>query len=154
MRSYPGPDKTGPGKLSQSLCFTFSLVLVLVVTGCASSRSGLSPVKTLMSIGVTPATASIAIGATEQFAATATYSDGSTADISSTATWAAASSGIATVNSSGLATGVAAGSTAVSASMNGMSGTTMLSITGGTTKTLTSIAVTPGNASIAVAATE
>jgi len=133
MRSYPGTKKPGPGTLFQWLCLGCLLVITLAVTGCTSKMSGVSPAKTLTSIAVTPATPSIAVGATEQFTATATYSDGSTANISSAATWAAASSSIATVNASGMATGVAAGSTAVSAAMIGVSGTTTLSVTGGST---------------------
>ena len=154
MRSYPGTKKPGPGTLFQWLCLGCLLVITLAVTGCTSKMSGVSPAKTLTSIAVTPATPSIAVGATEQFTATATYSDGSTANISSAATWAAASSSIATVNASGMATGVAAGSTAVSAAMIGVSGTTTLSVTGGSTKTLTSIAITPANVSIAIGATQ
>jgi sugar lactone lactonase YvrE len=70
-----------------------------------------APVASLVSIAVTPAAPSIAVGATQQFTATGTYSDGTTQNLTSTATWASASTAIATLSSStpGLASGVAAG---------------------------------------------
>jgi uncharacterized protein YjdB len=110
-------------------------------------------VKTLVSIAVTPATVSVAAGATQQFAATATYSDGSTATITSTATWTSSSTATATISSAGLATAVAAGSTTVTATQSGISGTAALTVTA-VTKTVKSIAVTPGTASFAMGATE
>lgn len=70
-----------------------------------------APVASLVSIAVTPAAPSIAVGATQQFTATGTYSDGTTQNLTSTATWASASTAVATLSSStpGLASGVAAG---------------------------------------------
>ncbi len=53
---------------------------------------------------------------------------------------------VATVSSSGLATGVAAGSTTITASLSGFSGSAMLTVQ---TKSLTSIAVAPANANVA-----
>jgi uncharacterized protein YjdB len=107
--------------------------------------------KTLSSIAVTPATASIGVGATEQFVATATYSDGSTAVLTSTATWASSSAAVATMNAAGLATAVAAGTTTITATVSGVSGTAALAVTA---KTLASIAVTPAAMSIVAGATE
>ena len=109
--------------------------------------------KTLSSIAVTPATASIAAGATQQFVATATYSDGSTAVVTSTATWSSSSTATATISAAGLATAVAAGTSTITATLNGVSGTAALTVTA-VTKTLVSIAVTPATASIAAGATQ
>ena len=108
------------------------------------------PAATLASIAVTPATASIAVKATQQFAATGTYSDGSTANITSTVSWTTSSTAVATVNASGLATGVAAGSATVTAALSGVTGTATLTVT----PILTSISVTPPTPSIAVGATQ
>lgn len=111
--------------------------------------------KTLSSIAVSPATTSIAAGATQQFNATATYSDGSTSNVSSTANWTVANASIATISSTGLATGVSGGSTTVTASVNGVSGTAALAVTPTVTpKTLSSIAITPATASIVVGSTQ
>ena len=85
--------------------------------------------KTLTSIAVTPSDPSIAVGGTEQFTATATYSDKSTANISSTATWAVANTGVATIAAGGLATGKAVGSTQVTASLSGITGSDPVSVT-------------------------
>ena len=67
----------------------------------------------LVSITVSPATASVAAGDTQQFTATGTYSDLSTADLTDSVTWSSSVTATATVSntsgSQGLATGVATG---------------------------------------------
>lgn len=106
----------------------------------------------LVSIAVTPANSSIAVGTTRQFTATGNYTDGSTANLTSTVTWSSSNSGAATINAAGLATSTSApGTTTISASSGGISGSTLL--TNGSA-TLASIAVTPNNSSIATGATE
>jgi hypothetical protein len=78
-------------------------------------------VVSLSSITVTPATpAALPAGSNLQFTATATYSDGSTADISSKVTWASDTTGTATISSTGLATGIAAGTTDITANLFGV----------------------------------
>jgi hypothetical protein len=130
----------------------FLLALVSMSVGCGGvgSPTSTTSTKTLTSVSVTPATANISAGATQQFTATANYSDGSTANVTSSATWAAATQSVATVNTGGLAQGVAAGSTKVTATVSGMSGSAMLTVA----PTLSSIAVTPTNPSIAAGATQ
>ncbi|MGC1872116.1 MAG: Ig-like domain-containing protein [Acidobacteriaceae bacterium] len=142
-----------PSEWAQSLFVFVALLLVAVSTGCGASSSDPSPIKTLKAVSASPATASIAAGATQQFTATATYSDGSTANVTSTATWMSAGTGVATINASGMTTAVAAGSTTITASLSGMSGTAMLTVTAAT-KTITAIAVTPANPSITAGATQ
>jgi uncharacterized protein YjdB len=112
-----------------------------------------STTKVLSSIATSPATADLAVGATEQFTAQATYNDGSTADVTSSATWADANGKVATITSSGIATGVAAGSTTVTATMGALSGTATLTIAT-QAKTLASIAVSPATVAIATGATQ
>jgi hypothetical protein len=90
---------------------------------------GSSAPKQLTAIAVTPSNPSVATGATEQFTATGTYSDGSTANVTSTATWAAANTEVATITSGGLATGVTVGSTQLTASLSGFTGTDSLTVT-------------------------
>jgi uncharacterized protein YjdB len=82
----------------------------------------------LTSIAVTPANPTNRVGTTQQLTATGTYSDGATQNLTSQATWASSSTAVATINSSGLATGVAAGITTISATLGGMNGTTTLTI--------------------------
>jgi hypothetical protein len=76
---------------------------------------------TLVSIQVTPASASIASGLTQQFTAIGTYTDNSTQDLTSAVTWASSSSTVASISnasgSNGLATSAGVGSTNITASL-------------------------------------
>jgi hypothetical protein len=86
---------------------------------------------TLQSITVTPANSSvIGLSKTVTFAAKGNYSDGTTVDITGTAAWVSSQVGVATiVANSGVATSVAAGTTSISATLNGISGRTNLAVT-------------------------
>ena len=138
---------------SSFLCLCLSLLLAAAGCGGSSSMSSGSTTKVLSSIATSPTTADLAVGATQQFTAQATYNDGSTADVTSSATWADANGKVATITSSGMATGVAAGSTTVTASMGALSGTATLTIAA-PAKTLASIAVSPATTTIATGATQ
>lgn len=124
-----------------------------MVASCGSSSSTQSHnPPTLNSISVTPATPSIAAGATEQFVATGNYSDGSTQDLTGTSNWSSSASGTATVQSSGqshpgLATGIAQGTATITAQVTGISGSATLTVT---KATLTSVFVSPAAATITV----
>jgi len=82
-----------------------------------------------VSIAVTPANSTVAIGATQQFTATGTYSDSSTQNLTSSVTWSSTSTAVATITSAGLATGVAVGSTTIQAISGSISGSTSLTVT-------------------------
>jgi Bacterial Ig-like domain (group 2) len=115
---------------SSFLCFCLSLLLAAAGCGGASSLSSSNPTKILTAIAASPAAASLAAGATQQFTAKATYDDGSTADVTSAATWTDANAKVATITSSGMATAVAAGSTTIKASLpSGASGTASITVT-------------------------
>ncbi|MDE3201435.1 MAG: Ig-like domain-containing protein [Acidobacteriota bacterium] len=88
-----------------------------------------SSTPTLQSIVVSPASTSINTGGTEQFTVIGTYSDGST-KAQSSANWTSSNSSVATVSSSGLAKGIGQGSTTITASIDSLSGSSMLSVTG------------------------
>jgi N-acetylneuraminic acid mutarotase len=75
---------------------------------------------TLVSIQITPASASKAIGLTQQFTATGTYSDASTPDITASVSWNSSDTARATIGDGGLATAVNAGSTNITASLSGV----------------------------------
>src|SRR5207249_2113180 len=109
----------------------------------------------LQTIGVTPANPSVAKGTTKQFTATATYSDNSTQDLTTQVTWASATTSVATISnasgSNGLATAVGTGTSTISATLNGVTGTTVLTVTAAV---LQSVAVTPANPSIAKGTTK
>jgi 6-phosphogluconolactonase (cycloisomerase 2 family)/uncharacterized protein YjdB len=131
--------------------------ITATLSGITSSAAVLTvtPSSTLQSIAVTPALPSISVGLTQQFVATGTYknADGSTStkDISAQVTWASATMTVATISTSGLATAVAAGTSVISAALNGITGQTTLTVT---PPVLQSIAVTPAVPTIAAGATQ
>ena len=83
----------------------------------------------LVSIAVTPVNPSIVVGGHQQFTATGTYSDGSHQDLTNSATWTSSVPSVATIGSTGLALGVAAGSTTIQATSGSIYGTTNLTVT-------------------------
>jgi len=87
---------------------------------------------TLSSIAILPSNPTINVGATQQFSAKGTYSDQSTLDLTTQASWASANTAAATIGnqtgSKGLATGVAAGSSAISATMGSIVGQTQITV--------------------------
>jgi len=98
----------------------------------------------LVSIAVTPANASIALGTSEQFVAIGTYSDQSTRPLTTQVTWSSSNTGTASISnaasSQGLATSRSVGATTISATIGTVTGTSALNVTGAV---LASIAVTP-----------
>ena len=78
--------------------------------------------------GVFPANATIALGSTQQFAATQTNSDGSTQDLTGTATWSSSNTGAATISGTGLATGVAGGTATIQATSGSLNSSTTLTV--------------------------
>jgi len=105
---------------------------------------------TLQSITVTGRTAPVPSGYKVQYSATGNYSDGSTQDLTGGVSWSTLNTSVATVSndtgSKGVVTSVAAGSTSVRASLNGVNGSATIQVGNAT---LSSIAVTPANATIA-----
>lgn len=81
----------------------------------------------LQSILVTPTNASIQVGQTQTFTAMAIYSNNSSTNISNTATWSGSNESIATM-ASGVATGIAAGTSTITATFEGQSGTADLTV--------------------------
>jgi trimeric autotransporter adhesin len=135
------------------LCSLALPIALISMTGCGSLAPTTKTTKSLNSISVTPSNPSIAINATEQFTATGNYNDRSTADLSSAATWASSNQADATMNGTGVATGMAAGSTTITASVSGVTGSTTLTVMAATV-TVTSITVSPTSQSITAGATQ
>src|SRR5471030_749339 len=84
---------------------------------------------TLTSLAVTPANASIAVGATQQFVATGTYSDGSTTNLSGSVAWTSGTVGVGTIVPGGLASAVAAGNSTITATSGAASAHAVLTVT-------------------------
>ena len=106
---------------------------------------------TLVQVQVTPADPSVAIGTQVSFAATAVYSDNTTQNVTNQATWTSttpAAAAISTANGSrGQAKALAEGSTTISATFGGVTGTTLLTVTAAT---LTTIQITPFSPTVLV----
>ncbi|HUR29212.1 MAG TPA: Ig-like domain-containing protein [Planctomycetota bacterium] len=105
----------------------------------------------LVSIEVTPTQPTIAFGTAQAFTATGTFDDASTQDLTSQALWASSSPAVASISnangSHGLAQSVGVGATDISAELFGISGSTLLTVSGAP---LVSIEVTPLSPSIAL----
>jgi uncharacterized protein YjdB len=96
----------------------------------------------LQSITITPLTASIASGQTQQFMANGIFSDGSQTDITNAVTWNSSDTTIANINAAGLASGVSAGTAAISASSGSVTSATPATLTV-TSAILTEIDIAP-----------
>lgn len=80
-------------------------------------------------MAVTPKTASIPVGSTQQFTATGTYSDGSAEDLSTSVIWTSSDTTLATIDSAGLASGVKVGNVTIMASKGDLSDSAILDVT-------------------------
>ncbi len=135
------------------------VALALPIAGCTNPL--------VDSLAVTPATQSLGVGQTVQFTATGTIGHGSnhpstTQDDTDSAIWTSSTPAVASVNATGLATALTAGSTTITATMNGYTGTITASATltvtaasgggGGSTPTgsVTGITIIPSSQSVAV----
>ena len=89
------------------------------ITATIGSKTGsaIATVSTalLQTISLTPLTASIATGQTQNFTANGLFSDGSQTDITNGVSWSSAATNFATIDQTGLATGVSAGAAQISA---------------------------------------
>ena len=105
----------------------------------------------LVSISITPANPSVALGTTEQFTAMGTYSDASTQDITTAVTWGSGNTAVATISNSsgskGLAHSSGQGNATITATdaASGISANTMLRVTAAE---LNSIEISPANSSL------
>ena len=92
----------------------------------------------LVSLAISPQTASIPMAASRQFHAVGSYSDGSMQDISTAVTWTSSDATKVSVTGSGAATGIAPGSAQISANWGAVSANVSVNVT---SATLVSIAV-------------
>jgi trimeric autotransporter adhesin len=113
-----------------------------VVTGVATGSSTVSAAfagisatttltvttATLTSIAVTPSNPSIKLGSSQLFAAQGTFTDSSVVNITVQVSWTSTDVTVATIKANGLATSAATGTTTIKASLNGVNGTTVLTV--------------------------
>jgi trimeric autotransporter adhesin len=105
----------------------------------------------LVSINVTPATATIALGSSQQYQATGTFSDGSTQNVTTLLTWSSGAPAVAAVTNAGLATGLSQGTATLTGTFESISASVTLTVGA---PTLLSITVVPNAASLSIGATQ
>lgn len=138
--SMPGFATIGAGGLATTVALgTTTITASVGPISDAVNFTVTSP--TLNRIDVSPPNATIGTLTTQAYTATGVYSDNSTADLTSQAqtTWSSSDPAIAFLTGT-TATGISAGTTSITATFNGVTGTAQLHVTGAT---LTSIDVTP-----------
>ncbi len=117
--------------------------VIVIMTGCggggANNSGGGTPVPTIQSIQVSPASARIPKGLSQQFTATARYSDNSSRNVTASVNWTATPAGIVTVSSSGSALATAEGDVTISASSGAFAGSAQMKVD---PAQLTSVSVT------------
>jgi hypothetical protein len=107
----------------------------LVALGSCGGGPGASPLPSaplLESIAVTPSSPTTGSGTTQQFTATGAYSDGTGQNLTTTAVWSSSAAGVASIGNAGgtagLATTISAGTTSITATVGGVSGSTVLTV--------------------------
>lgn len=120
-------------------------------SGSITGSTGLTvSAAVLSSIEVTPTSPSAAKGVQEQLAATGIFSDNSKQDLTTQVTWSSSNGAVAVVSNltgkQGWVSNVGGGAATVFAALNGVSGSTTVTVTAAT---LVSVQVTPVNPNIA-----
>jgi parallel beta-helix repeat protein len=128
---------------------TGSVTVTATVEGHTASASvNVTPVP-VSSVVVSPATSTVIVGGAVQLTATPKDANGAVL-AGRSVTWASSNSAVATVASSGLVTGVAAGSATVKATVEGRSASATVTVT---PVPVASVVVSPSTATISVAGT-
>ena len=117
-----------------------------LLSGCGSSHSGGTQLNQVSSIEVGPPDSKIAMGLASQFTATGIMGDGSKRNISAQVAWSSSNPAIAWMGTGGSVATVRSGTATITATLNGVSGSTSLTVT---PATLMSIELTPPNPSFA-----
>ncbi|MBI5518416.1 MAG: Ig-like domain-containing protein [Deltaproteobacteria bacterium] len=122
---------------------------VVTVTATVAMARGMASLTvtaaTLRSIQVSPMDPTVSVGASVRFTATGIYSDGSSSDITAAVAWATSSSATVSVDAAGNGRALGAGTSVVTASVGMLSGSTTVTVTAATLRTLT---VAPGTATL------
>ena len=106
-----------------------SLTVTGSINGLASATTDMTITNaTVQSITVTPANPTVALGSSQQFTANGSFSDGSTQDITNVVTWTSSTPTVAVVNNNGLAASALHGTTNISATLAGITGSTQLTV--------------------------
>ncbi len=125
------------------------------ITAASGSISGSTTLTVtaaaLISIAVTPANPTMALGTTQQFTATGMFTDGTTQDLTSTATWSSDDQSTVTINNAGLATSMSQGTANISATSGNITGSTTVIVSAAE---LLSITINPQSIAVAAGTTQ
>ena len=145
---------------ASSFALRWLVVSVLVCANCsggaADSGSPVSPLPvptpaTVAAVTVSPATATVAIGATQ--AVTASAVDASGAVLTGRpVTWTSSAPAVATVSASGVVTGVSAGAATVTATVEGKTGAAAVTVPAAAPAPVAAVTVSPAVVSLTVGA--
>jgi uncharacterized protein YjdB len=139
-------------KLSRRLALLRDVLLLGGLCAAAACEQLLGLLGPVVSVTVSPATASVPVGQTAQLVATPKDASGN-ALIGRIVTWQSGSTAVATVNGNGLVTGVAAGAATITATSEGQSGVAAVTVTAAAPVPVAYVTVSPATASVAVAQT-
>ena len=147
-------------RLCNMLATAFSALPLLPLMGCFCGQF-FRGANDVVGLSVGPASTSVQPGMTQQFTATGTFGaptttvsgTSSTGDVTSETTWSSSNPSIVSISHTGLATGITIGTVTISGSCQCYKGTTPLYV-GTQAANLTSIAVTPANATVQVGNTQ
>src|SRR5439155_13539041 len=95
--------------------------------GSASATVLVTPAE-LVTLTLSPQTATLFVGQTEPFTATGRFTDGTTQDLTTSVTWTSSNQSVATINASGVASALAAGPTTNAAASGSISADTTLTV--------------------------
>jgi hypothetical protein len=138
-------------RMTLSLSAAFGLCMLV---GCGSSVTAPQEVS---SIAITPASVTLPLDGTQQYAAVGSYSDGSTANVTSTVTWVSSSPASVSIGNTGLASDLGSSATPISitATLGSVtSNVSLVSVPPPPAPVLTSIAITPASVTLPLNGTE
>lgn len=140
--AFPNADGTGTAQASAAT--------TAAISAGQTTAIGLTMASTIASLGATPASPSVAVGATTALVATAKDASGN-AVLTSALSWSSSDTSVATVSSSGVVTGIAAGGATVTVteSESGKAASVTVTVNG-----LVSVALSPASATLSVRGTQ
>lgn len=140
----PGGGGPGDGGIATAIA-AGSATITATYSGLTGTATLTVTDPPLAYVQVTPTNTNLPVQATTQFTATAVFTDNSTRNVTTLATWSSSNSAIAVVANSGptigRATALAEGTSTITATYQGSSGTSLLTVAA----SVQSIAVTPAN---------
>ncbi len=115
---------------------SISAAITFTVTSGGSDGGGGTTTPYVISVTLTPASASVAKGTTQQYAAMAVYSDATKQDVTAAATWSVAPAELGTIDATGNFAGLVAGAGTITAAFGGVTGTAPVVVTAATLQSL------------------